>query len=162
LAQPGRWSLWGIAIMAAGIDCMGVTQWHARRRRWVRAAAGLRITDLGHSRLPTIRDSAPVSELLSIFAVEGQRATVVVTDDRGQPLGLIQLRQLRAAVHAGRAEHPNEMMITLSGVPTVSRETTILDAALFLERTGQLALVMEAPEGKRRVVSLEELQRIVD
>ena len=70
--------------------------------------------------------------------MEGQRALVVVTDERGQPTGLIQLRQLRAAVHAGASGHPGEMMITLSDLPHVDRETTVLDAALFLERTGQL------------------------
>ena len=54
------------------------------------------------------------------------------------------------------------MMITLSDLPDVDRETTVLDAALFLERTGQLAMVFEAASGKLRVVSLAELQAIVD
>ncbi|CAN5632949.1 hypothetical protein BH23CHL4_BH23CHL4_01520 [soil metagenome] len=162
VVQQTSWNVWGLPMMAAGLDCAALTQWYSRRERWVRAASEKRVAEIGQSRLPTVRRSAPISELLSIFAVEGQRALVVVTDERGQPTGLIQLRQLKAAVHAGTSSHPDEMMITLSHVPHVDRETTVLDAALFLERTGQLAMVFEAASGKLRVVSLEELRAIVD
>jgi CBS domain-containing protein len=160
--QQTHWNVWGLPLMAAGVDCAALTQWYSRRERWVRAASEKRVAEIGQSKLPTVRRSAPISELLSIFAVEGQRALVVVTDERGQPTGLIQLRQLKAAVHAGASSHPDEMMVTLSHIPHVDRETTVLDAALFLERTGQLAMVFEGAPGKMRVVSLEELRSIVD
>lgn len=162
VVQQTTWNVWGLLVIAAGVDCMALTQWYSRRERWVRAASEKRVAEIGQSRLPTVRRSAPISELLSIFAVEGGRALVVVTDERGQPTGLIQLRQLKAAVHAGASSHPDEMMITLSHIPHVDRETTVLDAALFLERTGQLAMVFEAASGKLRVVSLDELRSIVD
>jgi CBS domain-containing protein len=162
VVQRTTWNVWGLPVMAGGVASAALTQWYSRRERWARAASEKRVGDIGQSKLPTVRSSAPISELLSIFAVEGQRALVVVTDERGQPTGLIQLRQLRAAVHAGASGHPGEMMITLSDLPHVDRETTVLDAALFLERTGQLAMVFEAASGKLRVVSLAELQAIVD
>jgi len=162
VVQQTHWNVWGLPMMAAAVDCAALTQWYSRRERWVRAASEKRVSEIGQSRLPAVRRSAPISELLSIFAVEGQRALVVVTDERGQPTGLIQMRQLKAAVHAGASSHPDEMMVTLSHVPHVDRETTVLDAALFLERTGQLAMVFEAASGKMRVVSLDELRAIVD
>jgi CBS domain-containing protein len=162
VVQQTQWNVWGLPVMAAGFDCAALTQWYSRRERWVRAASEKRVAEIGQSKLPTVRRSAPISELLSIFAVEGQRALVVVTDERGQPTGLIQLRQLRAAVHAGASSHPDEMMVTLSNIPHVDGETTVLDAALFLERTGQLAMVIESTTGKLRVVSLDELRSIVD
>jgi hypothetical protein len=160
--QESRWNHWGLPVIAAGMDTALLTQWQVRRERWARAASRKTIEEIGHSRLPSIKHSAPISELLSIFAVEGQRALVVVTDDRGQPTGLIQLRQLRAAVHAGSEVHPNEMMVTLSDIPRIDRETSILDAALYLEKTGQLAMVFEASAGKLRVVSLDELRGFID
>lgn len=162
LAQPGRWSGWGLAAIACGLECMVLTQWYNRRERWMSAAMGRPLAEIGHSRLPTISHAAPISELFSIFAVEGSRAMVVVVDERGRPTGVIQLRQLKAAVHSGGSMLPEEVMVTLSSVPHLPAQTTVFDAALYLERTGQLALVTDAPSGSERVISLEELFRIVD
>ncbi len=162
LAQPGPWSGWGLATIAFGLECLILTQWYTRRERWMNAAMDRPLAAMGHSRLPTISHAAPISELLSIFAVEGNRAMVVVVDERGRPSGVIQLRQLKAAVHSGGSTHPEEVMVTLSRVPHLPRETTVFDAALYLERTGHLALVTDSPSGAERVVSLAELFRIVD
>src|SRR5680860_308303 len=58
LAQPSHWNIWGLPMMAAGVDCAALSQWFSRRERWVRAASAQRVDELGQSRLPTIKRSA--------------------------------------------------------------------------------------------------------
>ncbi len=161
LAEPGEMAIWGFPLVAAGVGMIGFSQWFFSRARWARLAGQTALADLGRSKLPSVRHSSPISELYSIFAVEGQRALIVVTDDIGKPTGLIQLRQLRAA-QRGEWLQPGELMVTLSKVPAFDCRTTVLEAALALERSGQRALVIESDAGRQRVVSLEELEGIVD
>ncbi|CAN5551984.1 hypothetical protein BH23CHL5_BH23CHL5_05550 [soil metagenome] len=160
-AEPGPMVIWGFPLLAAGVGMIGLSQWFFVRSRWARLAGQTALADLGRSKLPSVRCSSPISELFSIFAVEGQRALVVVTDETGRPTGLIQLRQLRAA-HGVERLHPDELMVTLSKVPAFDGKTTVLEAALALERSGQRALVVKSDAGRQRVVSLEELEGIVD
>jgi CBS domain-containing protein len=162
LASPGKWGTWGLAVFIAGIDGVLLTQWHARRSRWMTSASQRGLDSIVHSRLPTISQTAPISELFSIFAIEGNRATVVVLDASGKPEGVIHLRQLRTAAQAARSSEPREVMVSLSDLPRLPASTSVLNAALFLERHRLPALVAEGTDGGVRVLSLDELRRIVD
>ena len=160
LANPGPWGPWGLICLVIGLDCAFLTHWQSQRTKWVGIASERTLDMMRFSRLPTVSQSAPVSELFSIFAVEGNRATIVVTDERGQPCGLIQLRHLKNAARSGRSVRPNELMLTLSHVPRFSCDASVLDAAISLEQRGVPALVTQCGEGKLRVISLEELLRL--
>ncbi|MGE3797880.1 MAG: hypothetical protein AB7G88_08565, partial [Thermomicrobiales bacterium] len=160
VAHPGSWGPWGVACLVLGIDCTAVTHWQGERTRWAEKASQRTLGSLRFSRLPTVSRSAPVSELFSIFAVEGNRATIVVTDEKGLPCGLIELRHLKSAARTGQAVHPNELMVTLSEIPRFACESTVLEAAISLEHRGLSALVTECAEDKLRVISLNELLRL--
>jgi hypothetical protein len=162
LLGPTAWNWWGLPVAIAGIDAVIAGYWFSRRERWAVAASKTALESIGHSRLPVISHSAPISELLSIFAVEGERAIVVVVDARGRPTGSIQLRHLRMAIRTRSEIHPDQVMITIDQLPHVERTTTVLDAALHLERTGHLAAVFTGSNGSPRVVSLDELRTVVD
>ncbi len=162
MANPGSWGPWGMALLVASIDCAVLTHASSLRVRWMNKASERTLESIRYSRLPTVSHAAPVSELFSIFAVEGSRATVVVTDDDGQACGLIQLRHLRRAARTGASVHPDELMVTLTDIPEFACDARILDAAIALERSGAGALVTKCGNGKRRVISLEELLRLGD
>jgi hypothetical protein len=161
LAEPSRWSAWGILILGLGISMVGYAQHSFMLAHWMRVAGRTTLDDLRYSRLPVVPSSAPISELFSIFSVEGHRAMIVVTDD-GEPAGLIQLRHFRAAAHDRSSPGLRDVMMTISEVPEFDRSTTVLDAARELEWRGQLALTYRAGNGKTRVVSLEELKRLFE
>ncbi len=162
LSAPGWWGAWGLAVLAAGVDCLMLTQWHCARGRWIEKAACRSLDDIASSKLPSISQSAQIAELFSIFAVEGSKATVVVLDNAGQPSGIIHLRQLRSLTRTSGSTQPRELMITLADLPQLPSTTSILDAALFLEQHNGTALVSRTPSGKLRVLSLDELQHTFD
>lgn len=160
MANPGNWGQWGMALLVASIDCAMLTHASSLRVKWMSKASERTLESIRYSRLPKVSHAAPVSELFSIFAVEGSRATVVVVDGEGQACGLIQLRHLRRAARTGTTVHPDELMVTLTDIPEFACDAKILDAAMALERSGVGALVTKCGDGKRRVISLEELLRL--
>jgi hypothetical protein len=158
LAAEGEVAYWGLGLATAAIDIAALSPFTVRRLRWLQTADERRLRELTDTPHPLVSADSPVSELISVFSIDGPKTVAVVQNRDGYHVGIVQFRQLRGAIGAGKQLPPiSSIMTPLANLARLSPETTLLDASTFLDHDRRPAVVFESAPGRLTVVTTNDL-----
>jgi CBS domain-containing protein len=147
-----------LAAITAGLQLAGATASETRDARHQREAGHV---ELGHAGLPIPRRmaaTAPVDAVVDSLIEEGNRAVVLIENEAGEPVGIVRLTNLR---RARRAEWDHRaigaIMTPVGDLLMLPRESTLFDALVRLDETGQEVALVAGEKGWMLVVTRSEL-----
>jgi hypothetical protein len=158
LASEGEAGFWGVAIAAAGIDLGVLATLATRQTFWLRTAEERTVGGLLEAPHAVVSAGSPLDEMVSVLTVDGPAAIAVVRDANGNSVGIMQFQQMRAGVgHRKDGLTIGDVMIPISELPEVSRESTLLEAAVVLLESGGPAVRFENERGKTTIATARDI-----
>lgn len=158
VASEGEAGFWGVGIAAVGIDLGVLSTLATRQTYWLQTADTRTVGDLLESPHAVVSAANPLGEMVSVLAVDGPSAIAVVRDAQGNAVGIMQFQQMRAGV-GNRSEGLTieEVMIPLSDLPEVQRESTLLETATTLLQSGRPAVRFKKDHGRWGIVTARDI-----
>lgn len=158
LTSEGEGGFWGIGLAAAGIDVGVLATLSTRQTEWLQVAGDRKIGDLLEAPHALVSGSSSLDEMMSVLSVDGPSAIAVVRDGNGNPAGVMQFQQMRAAVRGrGTGVTIADVMIPIQELPEVQLDTTLLDAVQVLLESGRPAVRFENGLGKMAIATARDL-----
>lgn len=158
LSSEGEGGFWGIGMAAAGIDVAVLASLATRQTFWLQTADERTLEDLLEAPHAMVSVNSPLDEMIAVLSVDGPGAIAVVRDAVGNPAGIMQFQQMRAGV--GKRSPGltiGDVMIPISDLPQVTRETSLLSAAHLLLESGRPAVRFENARGKTVIATARDM-----
>lgn len=159
MLKANEHTFWGVGMTVAAIQAASLSTWYESRVAWLAGAAVTPLSQLPPPAFPTVGAQAPVGELMSVFAVEGPRALIVIVDQLGTPVGVVQGQEFgrfwRGADELSTVCQAMTPIADLQRVPV--EDMTIAGAVAWLERERVTIAAFEDRRGRPRVVTFQEL-----
>jgi hypothetical protein len=102
--------------------------------------------------------TSPLEEMVAVLTVDGPAAIAVVRDAMGNSVGIMQFQQMRAGVgHRKDGLTIEDVMIPITELPEVGRDSTLLDAAVILMDSGRPAVRFVNERGKTVIATARDI-----
>ena len=158
LASEGEAGFWGVGIAAVGIDLGVLSTLTTRQTFWLKSAGERTVGDLLEAPHAVVSAGSPLEEMVSVLTVDGPAAIAVVRDAIGNSVGIMQFQQMRAGVgHRKDGLTIGDVMIPITDLPEVSRDSTLLETAGVLLESGRPAVRFENERGKTAIVTARDI-----
>ena len=147
-----------MGIAAVGIDLGVLSTMTTRQTFWLKSAGERTVGGLLEAPHALVSAGSPLEEMVSVLTVEGPAAIAVVRDANGNSVGIMQFQQMRAGVgHRKDGLTIADVMIPIAELPEVSRESTLLETAGVLLKSGRPAVRFENERGKTVIATARDI-----
>ncbi len=158
LASEGEAGFWGVGLAAIGIDLGVLSTTVTRQTVWLQTAGERTLANLLESPHAVVSATSPLDEMVSVLTVDGPGAIAVVRDTGGLTVGIMQFQQMRAGFrHRKNDLTIGDVMIPISELPEVGGDSTLLETASVLLRTGSPAVRFENDRGRTVIATARDI-----
>jgi hypothetical protein len=154
----GALPYWGFGSIVAGLQLMAASYASMRDTLWQQLGGKVTLADADLPMPRRIKSDESIETVVDALISEGNRSALLVIDESGAAVGVIQLADLRRVRRADWANRQaGAVMTPLAVLPLLSQDATPVDAIMELDRRGARLAAVQMDNGRTLLVARESL-----